>query len=533
MPTGFFLDSVSSSRSYLFKFRLLVIVVLLLGILFRFINIDHKIYWRDEALTSLQVAGYTQAEFVQQVFNGQILSPEYLQKYQQLNSEKTLGDTITALATETPEHPPFYYIMLRFWMQHAGTSVAVIRSLSVFISLLVFPCIYWLCLELFESPLVGGVAVALIAVSPFHVVYAQEAREYSLWTVTTLLSGAALLKALRVKTWVSWGIYSVTVALGLYSHVFFAFVLLGHSVYVFASSSFRLSKILISYMLVSVVGFLTFLPWIWTIISHLPEVHRSMYWTKVQASLPDLVKTWFSNLRLIFFDLEIPRFRIPFFSLFYFIVLCIAVLSGYSIYFLYSKTEKKVWLFVLTLIGITPLPLILPDLISGGIRSTTPRYFIPFYLGIQLSVAHLFATQTSSGKIPQQRTIWRIIMAIVISGGVISCVSSSQAQVWWNKSPINNNIELTHFINQASRPLLISNNYANNHNEILSLTYLLDPKVRIQLVKFPDLPNIPNGFSDVFFYNPSGLAQEWQEKLQRKYKVEAVKQFQNLWLLEK
>jgi uncharacterized membrane protein len=286
-------------------------------------------------------------------------------------------------------------------------------------------------------------------------------------------------------------------------------------------------------MLVSVVGFLTFLPWIWTIISHLPEVHRSMYWTKVQASLPDLVKTWFSNLRLIFFDLEIPRFRIPFFSLFYFIVLCIAVLSGYSIYFLYSKTEKKVWLFVLTLIGITPLPLILPDLISGGIRSTTPRYFIPFYLGIQLSVAHLFATQTSSGKIPQQRTIWRIIMAIVISGGVISCVSSSQAQVWWNKSPINNNIELTHFINQASRPLLISNNYANNHNEILSLTYLLDPKVRIQLVKFPDLPNIPNGFSDVFFYNPSGLAQEWQEKLQRKYKVEAVKQFQNLWLLEK
>lgn len=42
--------------------------------------------------------------------------------------------------------------------------------------------------------------MALIAVSPFHVLYAQEAREYSLWTVTILLSSAALLRAMRVKT---------------------------------------------------------------------------------------------------------------------------------------------------------------------------------------------------------------------------------------------------------------------------------------------------------------------------------------------
>ena len=34
------------------------VVLLVLGIFFRFVNIDRKIYWHDEAYTSLRVAGY-------------------------------------------------------------------------------------------------------------------------------------------------------------------------------------------------------------------------------------------------------------------------------------------------------------------------------------------------------------------------------------------------------------------------------------------------------------------------------------------
>ena len=39
---------------------------------------------------------------------------------------------------------------------------------------------YWLCLELFESSVTAWLAVAIIAISPFQIVYAQEARPYSL-----------------------------------------------------------------------------------------------------------------------------------------------------------------------------------------------------------------------------------------------------------------------------------------------------------------------------------------------------------------
>ena len=66
--------------------------------------------------------------------------------------------------------------------------MTAIRSLSALISLLIFPCIYWLCRELFNVPLsVPGVAIALMAISPIQLVYAQEAREYILWLVTIII----------------------------------------------------------------------------------------------------------------------------------------------------------------------------------------------------------------------------------------------------------------------------------------------------------------------------------------------------------
>ena len=74
-------------------------------------------------------------------------------------------------------------------------------------------------------------AIALMTISSFHVLYAQEARPYSLWTVTILLSSWVLLRALRLKTQVSWGIYAVTLALGFYTHLYSLFVSIGHGIY--------------------------------------------------------------------------------------------------------------------------------------------------------------------------------------------------------------------------------------------------------------------------------------------------------------
>lgn len=141
--------------------RFLIIILLVLGIFFRFANLDRKVYWFDEVFTSKWISGYTEKEVVQQVYDGGVIGVEDLQKYQRLSPEKGLSDTINALAA-WPENPPLYYLMARFWMQLFRDSVTTPRGLSAVSSLLVFPGVYWLCLELFGTPLMGWMAIAPI-----------------------------------------------------------------------------------------------------------------------------------------------------------------------------------------------------------------------------------------------------------------------------------------------------------------------------------------------------------------------------------
>jgi hypothetical protein len=65
---------------------------------------------------------------------------------------------------------------------------------------------------------------ALIAVSPFHVAYSQQAREYSLWTLLILISSALLLRGLRTGKLFLFVLHGVTVSLGLWSFTLFALV---------------------------------------------------------------------------------------------------------------------------------------------------------------------------------------------------------------------------------------------------------------------------------------------------------------------
>jgi uncharacterized membrane protein len=261
-----FLQKWSISKSGL---RFLIIIILVTGVFFRFVNLDKKLYWGDEIFSSLRISGYMQSEMNEQLKTGRLISIEDLHKYQFPNAQKNTIDTIKGIIVEDSQILPLYILMTRFWVEWFGNSVAVTRSFSAFISLLTFPCVYWLCQELFKSSLIGWVAMALVAVSPIHLVYAQEARAYSLGIVTILLSSAALLRAMRLKTKVSWCIYAATLSLGFYTHLFFTLVAFAQGIYVVIIERFRLSKTSISYLLSSLAGFITFVPWIWIIITNL------------------------------------------------------------------------------------------------------------------------------------------------------------------------------------------------------------------------------------------------------------------------
>lgn len=80
---------------------------------------------------------------------------------------------------------------------------------------------YLLGRELFASSALGWLSVALLALSPVDIVLAQTARQYSLWTLTIIVSSWLLLRAMRLNQPRPWLFYGFAAAIGLYSHVFF------------------------------------------------------------------------------------------------------------------------------------------------------------------------------------------------------------------------------------------------------------------------------------------------------------------------
>ena len=525
--------------------RFLITVLLVLGIFFRFANLDRKVYWIDENFTSLRVSGYTESEIVKNLSDAHLIGIDELQKYQRPNPEKGLIDTINSLVLEDPHHPPLYYLMARFWAQAFGSSVAAMRSLPVLISLLALPCIYWLCLELFNSSLTGWIAVALVAISPFHVLYAQEARPYSMWTVTTLLSSAALLRAIRLKTNASWAIYAVTLVTGFYTYLFSGLVAAGHGIYVVIIEKFRLTKTLTAYLVAIFFSIIAFLPWIWVLITNLSQAKSATDWTvAAKLSLLQLLLSWAETLRVPFVDLQRDLLNSSIYrGVLRFSDLLVLVLIGYSLYLLCRKTHKRTWLFIWTLIGVTALVLILPDVALGGFRSLVPRYLIPCYLGIQLAFAYLLATKLTglSGKIQQQK-LWQLIMAVLVSASVLSCTISVPAEVTWSKELGQNIPPVARILNNSTSPLLIGSPTAS---ELLSLSYLADaklkllvePRCRIDCVNYkPEykryIPNIPPGFSDVFLFK-GGSYEKWFNILEKElsYKLKPVSsQSKEVWL---
>jgi uncharacterized membrane protein len=484
----------SLSKRWLY---VLLIIVLMMGIFFRFANLDKKVYWNDEAVTSLRISGYTEAEIVEQVYDRNPINVSEFLKYQSPTPQKNLGDVINSLATEDAHLSLLYHVMTRLWVDLFGSSIAAVRSFSAVISLLAFPCLYWLCRELFNSSLTGWVGMALLAVSPFHVLYAQEARQYSLWTVTILLSSAALLRALRVQNKVSWIIYAATVALGIYAHTLSILVIIGHGIYVAIAERFRLSK-LITFFLWTVIGLSTYIPWLLIVFNRLSKVTSNVSRTNIDMSFLALAKSWGQSLNRIFID--IPNLGDYIFPLSF-------LLTIVAIYYLTFKSQTKTHWMILALIG-TVLFLAIPDLVLGGKRSSDSRYLIPTFLGIQLAVAY-FLTFLLTSNHHRLQHLGKAIAVFCLTGGIISCAVSSQAQTWWNKYSAFHNPTVAEFINQYDNPLVISD---NTPGRVLSLSYLLNEDAKLMLRSQAELPTISENFTNIFIFQASSKLQKKLEK---------------------
>lgn len=186
--------------------RLLFLGILLLAFALRVYRLDHHSFWWDETWTAV-ITTLPPAEMLAEVIDDRA-------------------------------HPPLYIYAINAWAS-IGISEFVLRFFSVawgMISIALTHCIGTVA----GGRKVGLLAALLLAFSPFHIWYSQEARMYTLLVATIAAATLFLLRILRHETRANWLGYSLSMLVALYTHYFAPLILVAH--YVFFSLHYRYVK---------------------------------------------------------------------------------------------------------------------------------------------------------------------------------------------------------------------------------------------------------------------------------------------------
>ncbi len=143
--------------------RFVLLAIILLGAFLRFLWIGEKSLWLDEAFT-LWVAKHS------------------------------LTDVWLWIA-RIDQHPPLFYLLLSLWVKLFGESEVALRSLPALLGTATLPLIYAITRQVSSQRAVALLATLLLAVSTFHIHFAQETRMY---TLLALSATGALYFALRI-----------------------------------------------------------------------------------------------------------------------------------------------------------------------------------------------------------------------------------------------------------------------------------------------------------------------------------------------
>ncbi|NEP35251.1 glycosyltransferase family 39 protein [Moorena sp. SIO3B2] len=210
---------------------LLLLLWITIGTLLRFASLGVLPPWTDECATTVFSLGNS---FYSLPLN-QFMGVETLLSPLQPSPEAGISDVIHYLLTEST-HPPVYFALTHLWLklfrlEDGMVSIWAVRSLSALLGVISIPAIFCLGRLAFRSLLVGHIAAAMMAVSPFGIFLAQQARHYTLAILLVIASLGCLVKAVELihrgeglPSWLGLAWVGVN-SLGIATHYFFILTL--------------------------------------------------------------------------------------------------------------------------------------------------------------------------------------------------------------------------------------------------------------------------------------------------------------------
>ncbi|HEV2310926.1 MAG TPA: glycosyltransferase family 39 protein [Acidimicrobiia bacterium] len=156
-------------------------------------------------------------------------------------SGHSASDLVHVLASSGGDRAAgLYYVALYGWVRVLGTGAVALRSLSVLAGVATLSVFYVLARRLGRG--VAFVAGLVLAASPFYLLYARQARAYSLAVLLVVLTAWALVRALETDDAARWTVFVVVATLALYTQWFTALVIVAFYGAALATSRSALSR---------------------------------------------------------------------------------------------------------------------------------------------------------------------------------------------------------------------------------------------------------------------------------------------------
>ncbi len=150
----------------------------------------------------------------------------------------SMGEMVAEIIGKRGQHMPIYFLLMQGWGR-IGLGEFVARYFSLIWGVIGVGFVYQIG-RLLNGWHAGLIAAFLLAISPFHIYYSQEARMYSL-VVTAVLSAHYFLfniffrqneQELQDKNNTQYWIgYAVSMSIAVYTHLFSLFVLMAHYIF--------------------------------------------------------------------------------------------------------------------------------------------------------------------------------------------------------------------------------------------------------------------------------------------------------------
>ncbi|MFC1711440.1 glycosyltransferase family 39 protein [Patescibacteria group bacterium] len=214
------------------NFKTLILLAIFIGFLLRLIAINQSL-WLDEAIS----------------FNAASLSlKNYFAKF-------ALKDF----------NPPFYYLVLHYWLKAFPKTELFLRLPSIIFGVLTGIFIYKIYNLVFSNKKQALLSLILLLTSPLHIYYSQEARVYALSTLLVSASIYYFMLVIKNKRNKNLIFYTIFTLLMLYSHYLSFFIIFLQFLYSLVLGRGKLKKIFLAFLAI----FILYLPWLPTFFKQL------------------------------------------------------------------------------------------------------------------------------------------------------------------------------------------------------------------------------------------------------------------------